>query len=132
MVCIGCAEKEAPKLAYLVHHFYSAIGYQSKEMLLAHYSTKPPTDFIQYDGFHGQQPDSVLKADADGHYLSSGKTWELMHGSTVRVLVTPGVSKDTVISLLHKIIKRIDRNFEAYSQQELKMAVDSDNEDSPF
>jgi hypothetical protein len=132
MVCISCAEKESPELGYSVHLFYRAINYQTKEKLLAHYSKKRPSQFIQFDGFDDQRPDDYTSVDKDGHSLSSNITWELMRGSTVRVLVKPGISKETVISLLAKIIRWIDSAFQDYLLQELKTAVDSDNEDTPF
>jgi hypothetical protein len=132
MVCTNCGEKESSELAYLVRHLLSKIKYQTKEQLLAHYKERNPTQFIQFDGFDDLQPDDVMTVDEDGHSFFSRKTWELMHGSTVRLLVKPAASKETVLSLLHKIIKWIDRDFESYSQQELKIAGNSDNRGIPF
>jgi hypothetical protein len=96
--------------------------------LLARYSKKPSNQFIQYDSFHDLQQDPVYEVDEDGHSVFCAKTWELMHGSTVRVLIKPWAPKEIVMTLLAKITKRIDKDL-ATSSQEERIKVTSDGED---
>jgi hypothetical protein len=131
MVCTSCGGKESPELVQLVHHYYSRINYKTRAELLAHYSKKSPTQFIQFDGFDDLQPDSVVTVDPDGHSLFSTKTWELMNSSRIRILIKPGASEESVKTLLRKMVDWVERSLPGY-QQNLRTRLDSDSEDTPF
>ena len=80
---------------------------KTKEELLEHYSHKKPNRFIQYDGFADMKGDSFFEADSDGHVVLGQETYELMHGTEVRVLIRPGTPRKTVCWLLLKILGSI-------------------------
>lgn len=77
-----------------------------KQDLLDHYATREPKEFYQFDGFNyitgvmGYRDDYE---DDDGDELYCGGTYELMHGATVRILITAGTSKEDAVRLLKKL-----------------------------
>ena len=73
-----------------------------KKEMLAKYKERKPKRFVQYDGFAGVGLGDP-SPDANGDGLWSTETYELMHGSTVRILIDPEASKETVLRLLCKI-----------------------------
>ena len=76
----------------------------SKQELLQHYSTKVPSDFIQYDGHCDLPPDGqVIEVDQDGHSFSSRHTQELMTGATVRILIRLRTPKEVTLKMLDKM-----------------------------
>ncbi len=72
-----------------------------KESLLKHYAKKEPTQFYQFDSYCNYLPPD------QGDELDMCKTWELMNGSSVRVLIRTGISEKEAIRLLLKIIEWI-------------------------
>ena len=86
----------------------------TKRQLLDHYESRQPNQFFQIDAFDDLEETEEVKPDPDGHTIYSCETYELMAGSTVRVLVRPGTPKDTVLKLLEKIRDQI----EAYQNQD--------------
>lgn len=96
---------------------------RTKEELLKHYGEHEPTDFVQYDAFldmvvaSEQQGDGVkldgecLAVDEDGDCLKVVERPELMgSGWGVRVLITPDLSKASVLRGLRKVADRIDKD----------------------
>ena len=82
-----------------------------KQQLLRKYSNKEPNVFYQFDGFENMKNDSIAKPDEDGLAVFYTNTCELMNGSTVRVLLKPGVEKkETYLKLLKRIYDWIERD----------------------
>ena len=87
----------------------------SKEGILAHYSTRTPQKFLQFDGFMliaDKLDDDLMRPDADGDTVYGQiETWELMTGlPRVRVLIKPGTHRTDVLRLLRKISDWIERD----------------------
>ncbi len=83
-----------------------------KQELLAHYAAREPKEFYQFDGFN--YPTGMMgyrgdHEDADGDELYCGRTYELMHGATVRILITPNTSKEDAVRLLKKLTAWIEK-----------------------
>jgi hypothetical protein len=102
----------------------------SKAKLLAHYTDKDPRAFHQFDGWrHG---DAVVGCDENGHGATAGKTWELMQGSNVRVLIPLDTPAADAVILLRKITSWIEcgalREIEEMSLDDREMSLD----DTPF
>ncbi len=78
---------------------------------LAHYATRTPKRFLQLDGHympHGG--DSVMHPDEDGDVFMALGTVELMHGSTVRVLIPHDADPKVVTRELKKMAKWFKHN----------------------
>lgn len=86
------------------------ISQRKRNALLAHYATKIPTAFYQYDGFI--EGDYAVGKDDDGHGVTVSRTIELMGGSDVRVLIPcTGHGDPTVLAtLLRKIADWVERD----------------------
>jgi hypothetical protein len=83
----------------------------TKAELLDHYATREPTRFLQFDAFANVGPDTIVRPDQDGDSLFRTETFELMTGlPAVRVLITPGTSKEKALQLLDKIKDWIGRD----------------------
>ncbi len=82
----------------------------TKQELLNHYNTRVPNRFQQIDGYDDIEENEVVQPDEDGHAIFTCDTYELMAGSTVRVLVNPDAPKETVIALLDKIRRQYEDN----------------------
>ncbi len=82
----------------------------SKSELLAHYATREPKLFYQYDGFvvGKDSRDDVMRPDADGDSLWGGQTHELMYGADMRCLINPKASKEDILRLLKKITEWVE------------------------
>lgn len=78
----------------------------TKDALIEKYQAREPKRFFQFDGYGNFAGD--CHADSDGHGMFGTVTWELMQGSTVRVLVDPTASKDEVLAMLGKITRWIE------------------------
>ncbi|GFP24783.1 hypothetical protein HKBW3S43_01045 [Candidatus Hakubella thermalkaliphila] len=101
-----------PVLEAMVETLPKAIKVKGKlkKELLEHYATREPQAFFQFDGFADVEEDCVMKPDKDGDCLFSRVTHELMTGTyRVRVLITPGTSKEKALALLQKISGWIKR-----------------------
>ena len=83
---------------------------RSKEGLLAHYATREPKSFIQFDGWYGGkwQGDSVINTDEAGRSMISGLTTELMNGADMRLLIKPDSDPTEIVALLHNAIASIE------------------------
>jgi len=81
---------------------------RTKAELLAHYAHRRPTRFVQYDGFVNRA-DSLCDS-GDGDAVFWGDTWELMNGSSVRVLIHPDTAPADAVRLLHKMASTVERN----------------------
>ena len=68
-----------------------------KRKKLDQYAEQQPTQFVAFEGFDVGVDciDYVRRPDADGHWLSSCETVELMSGMTVRVLINPKTPRTT-------------------------------------
>jgi hypothetical protein len=84
----------------------------SKQELLDRYKSRQPNHFQQIDGYDDIEENEVVQPDEDGHAIFSCETYELMAGSTVRVLVRPDTPKETVIALLDKIRRQYEHENE--------------------
>lgn len=80
----------------------------SKQELLDRYKSRQPNLFKQIDGYDDIEDNDVVQPDEDGHAIFCCDTYELMAGSTVRVLVRPDTPKETVIALLDKIRQQFE------------------------
>ena len=90
-VCLDCA---GPELAGLLaaKRMQAAQIYEAMDTIKAakieHYKDRGPVLFCQVDAFVDCGADDVVKPGPDGVAVTGNmKTWELMHGSTVRVLI---------------------------------------------
>jgi hypothetical protein len=109
---------------------------EEKSAVLQHYERREPRLFTQYDGHNvgvGHQ-DPIIRPDAEGHSLTTGLTWELMHGADVRVLIPATTSKETAVALLRKIAAEIecDGLWTPERQEALERACREPLEDIPF
>lgn len=85
----------------------------TKEQKLAHYATREPHEFIQYDVFTNVGPgDWFMHGDQDDDSVfGQTTTTELMTGmSAVQVLIVPGTSTADAIRALSKIISWIAKD----------------------
>ena len=89
---------------------------QIKQELLDHYATREPREFYQFDGFNyttgvlgycDEGKDGTEDHDVDE--LFCGRTHELMHGATVRILIVAGTSKEDAMRLLKKLTAWIEK-----------------------
>ena len=88
--------------------------------LLAHYATKEPTAFYQYDVFTHCEGDSEMGPDEDGDSCMSCATYELMSGGpAVRVLVTAGTPGGDVVRALKKVRRWVKRDGFAIQGEDL-------------
>jgi hypothetical protein len=78
---------------------------KTKDELLAHYATKEPKRFIQFDGF--DWPGDQLADPKTGLAVLRGETWELMCGADVRVLIDPGADHVRVCQMLRNVLDDI-------------------------
>lgn len=100
----------------------------TKHQLLGKYLNKPVTAFKQYDCFTDTGPDCVFQPDKDGDCLFGGNTThELMHGTSIRVLIRPNESKKDVVTVLLKIAEWINRDDKFKNKAEYE-----DEDDLPF
>ena len=83
---------------------------KTKGELLEHHSQREPRTFVQYDGFHVETRDDVMRPGKDGNSQWCRITPELMHGVDVRVLIPPQTTKKQALRLLRKIVKWIKRS----------------------
>ncbi len=83
---------------------------QAKKELLEHYEERNPKLFHQYDGHDVGGGDDVMHPDEDGHCIMSSDTYELMYAADVRVLISPGTTRETTVTLLNKIKDFIQSN----------------------
>ena len=81
----------------------------TKVELLAHYRGREPKEFLQIDVFADMQDsdDPIMIPDIDGDCMFTGKTTELMQGSTIRVFVEPGIRATEFVRLMYKIVERV-------------------------
>jgi|SRR5699024_1547900 len=86
--------------------------YKSKEELLAHYKQHDPKHFVQLDHFN--EPDVHSSTGMFG-----GDTWELMHGSKVRVLIQDNVTPEEAIKMLEDQIECIKERPESITDYQL-------------
>ena len=84
----------------------------SKEGLLAHYATREPKSFVQFDGWYGGKwaGDSVIATDETGRSMTSGLTTELMCGADMRLLIEPGAAPNEIVALLNQAAEWITRS----------------------
>jgi len=80
----------------------------TKQELLDRYKSRQPNLFQQIDGYDDIEDNEAVQSDEDGHVIFCCDTYELMAGSTVRVLVRPDTPKETVIALLDKIRRQYE------------------------
>jgi hypothetical protein len=83
-----------------------------KFALLAHYASRKPQQFAQYDGFTncGTTRHDDVQGDQDGHAVMLGLKWELMVGAPVRVLIPASTRKEDAVALLKKVADWIERD----------------------
>jgi hypothetical protein len=79
---------------------------RTKAELLAHYATREPKHFYQFDNWLEKHHDDAI----EGPMSVVGGTWELMRGSDVRVLIPDGVTSTEAVAMLRQIIDWIERN----------------------
>jgi hypothetical protein len=85
---------------------------ERKQRALEHYARlDAPNRFVQLDGFAAREPDCVMRPDADGDCLFSGRTEELFGGGwDVRVLMSEGVTPEAAVRLLRKLADWVERD----------------------
>ena len=69
----------------------------TKKELLTHYAEREPKRFLQFDGF--DTPGGCLTDDT----LYRTETYELMHGSAVRILIDPEADRASVYRILARL-----------------------------
>jgi hypothetical protein len=80
-----------------------------REALLAHYATREPTDWTQFDLKHFPGGDGLAVDDENGDIAYSTTTSELWTGVyPVRIHIRRGFDKDAAVRLLHKAISWIE------------------------
>jgi hypothetical protein len=106
---------------------------RTKEELLGRYSRRDPRPFVQFDAFDDVQGDTEMPTDENGYSLSAIETFELMRGSTVRVLIKPGTTPETALALLDKIKEWIETNPSTLVDLSLRvLGYEIDDEEVPF
>ena len=103
----------------------------STDELLTHHQIREPKRFIQLDGHSW--------ADEAGDAITVGQTYELMHGSSVRVLIPDETDETEAVRLLREITHRIehsgldmhrlDYGTHAYSLALIKRELDKEEPD---
>ncbi len=77
---------------------------------LAHYAQREPKHFLQFDCFYMPGGgDSDMHPDENGDYTTANSTVELIHGSTVRVLIPHDTDPVVAVRQLKKIAKWLKR-----------------------
>ena len=78
---------------------------EGKADKLLHYCNREPKQFVQFDVFTNVKGcDPIVQPDSDNDSMFCVITTELMTGNvSVRVLITPGTSQETVTRALRKI-----------------------------
>jgi hypothetical protein len=80
-----------------------------REALLAHYATREPTDWFQYDLAHFPGGDGLAGSDENGDIAYSATTSELWTGAyEVRVHVRRGLDRETAARLVRKALAWIE------------------------
>ncbi len=117
-------EEVRPTVCY-VQVQLEALQQQQKEVAacLAHYATKVPNDFVQFDGYDtsavyygtyaectNDVVDGCIYDLGGGTLITSRLVTELMGGSTVRVLMNPAEEPQIVADLLHRIADLIAKS----------------------
>jgi hypothetical protein len=82
---------------------------KTKLECLQHYTDREPKKFVQLDCWACDGWDDVIRPDGDGHGLTGGVTTELMHGSTVRILILPDTKPAEVAAMLRKAADWVER-----------------------
>ena len=86
----------------------------TKDELLEQYAARhtAPREFVQYDSFNPPTfPVGPGSEDGDGdESWGPSRTYELMHGATVRVLIHPDAPPEMASRMLRKIADWIDRD----------------------
>jgi hypothetical protein len=87
-----------------------------KRKKLNEYAERSPKKFVEYDAIDVGVDclDNIMRPDADGHYLCSRETIELMSGVPVRVLVNPKTPRAIAIALLRKILDAVEAEYAGY------------------
>jgi hypothetical protein len=106
----------------------------SKGECLARYAEREPKGFAQFDGwFMPGQRDDVINPDAEGYAITGTGTTELMHGATVRVLISAGTDAQVAKALLMRIVDWIQRSPEVLIEETpIPQSVNADDEELPF
>ena len=78
----------------------------TKEQLLNHYSKRDPKLFIQFDGYD-EPPEGCTDPEAYSG-MCRIKTYELMCGNDVRILIDPRKDREKVLRILHKLVDWIE------------------------
>lgn len=113
-VCYECGRKYAPHLVAAIETLQKAEWQaeqerqRHKQSLLTNYSGRNPKQFVQLDGWW--DADDVMGRDENGQGATGSLTWELMHGSDVRVLIPLTTTKDQALVLLRKIVDWVGRD----------------------
>jgi hypothetical protein len=89
----------------------------TKGELIEHYCKKEPTEFYQFDGAYLGEGDFFQRVDADGDWIGATRTWELMHGHPVRVLIHTETTPEEAVRLLRKTAAWIERQPEMLSRE---------------
>lgn len=78
---------------------------------LAHYASRDPKNFMQMDGRYIQKGsgDDYTRPDKDGDALNVESTIELMHGSSVRVLIPYDTDVKVAVRQMKKLAKWLKR-----------------------
>jgi len=79
----------------------------TRDELLRHYGTKPPSRFSQIDCWKDMETDSFFAADDEGDQVLGGATTELMTGADVRVLIREGLPVADARRLLIKALSML-------------------------
>ena len=79
------------------------------QQLLEHYATGTPTLFKQFDGFSlGENYDSVMYADKDGHCVMHSEEYELRHSDhLIRLQIRTGTPAAIAVALVQKILNDV-------------------------
>lgn len=90
----------------------------AQQSLLDKYASREPTPFQQFDGFYlDNEGDDIMQPDDEGHCLFSCRTWELMYGADIRVLVSQDAPREQLPPLIQKLAAWIT---EEYSKPAIK------------
>jgi hypothetical protein len=84
----------------------------TKEELLERYQTREPKLFVQIDAFNTTgDEDNLMQPDGDGYWFQARRTYELMDGVDVRILINPGADRKEVMPMLKKMMDKIGRDW---------------------
>ena len=101
------------------------MGKPTKKELLEKYQKREPRLFVQIDALKTTgNEDNLMQPDEDGFWFQARRTYELMDGVDVRILIHPKADWKDVIRMLKKMIHKVEHDW-PHLLEEAKDELDS-------